>query len=109
MSNFSYDKSALDKFTNELNAIADKMESLDGSKVSFDVLFDRNFMKLHTSAASFDEFLSQGNFNVKTEEDFESIPDDVFDKYVASNTDFSSWEEMFDTATGEYLESQLDF
>lgn len=66
-------------------------------------------MKEHTKVSTFDEFLIQENFHVETEADFEAIPDEEYNKYVSSATDFSSWDEMLEAATVEYLEQQLDF
>ncbi len=105
----NFDISGLVEFQKEIENMADKVKSLDGAQVDFDDLFTKEFMKLHTSVSSFDAFLEQGNFNVETQEDFEAIPDDVFDKHVKENTDFSSWDEMLEAASDEYLNSQLDF
>lgn len=109
MFNFKNNKSAFDDFTKELNNLEDKVKELDGSKIDFDILFNTEFMKQHTNVSTFDEFLIQGNFHVETEEDFEAIPDKDFDIYVATKTDFSSWEDMLDTAMSVYLDQQLDF
>ena len=109
MSGFEFDMSGLDELENEINSLANKAASLDGAQVEFADLFTAEFMESHAGVSSFDVFLDNGNFNVETQEDFEAIPEDDLDKYVLENTDFSSWEEMLDTATGEYLESQLGF
>jgi hypothetical protein len=108
MSSFKFDNSGFDKLAKELNSYADKIKNLNGTTVNFDVLFSSRFMESHTNVSSFEEFLEKGNFIVETEEDFEAIPDDVFDAYVQSSTDFSSWEEMFDAATDDYLDDQLN-
>ena len=109
MSNIKFNTSGIDDFKRELKNTMDKIESLDGTQVDFNELFTIEFMQNHAGVSSFDKFLKQGNFKVETQEDFEAIPDDVFDNYVKENTDFSSWEEMSDAATDEYLDSQLDF
>lgn len=109
MANFSYNKSAIDQFINDLDNLADKVESLNGATVDFDILFNADFMTQHTKASTFDEFLAQGRFQVETEADFEAIPDEEFDNYVSSATNFKSWDEMLEAATDEYLEQQLDF
>jgi len=109
MSNIEFNTSGLDDFKREINDTIEKIESLDGAQVDFDESFTIEFMQNHAGVSSFDAFLKRGNFKVEKQEDFEAIPDDVFDNYVKENTDFSSWEEMFDAATDEYLDSQLDF
>jgi hypothetical protein len=46
-------------------------------------------------------------FKVETKEDFEAIPDDEWNTYIASNTSFESWEEMQHQAAGEYVAKQI--
>lgn len=75
--------------------------------VAFDVLFSNSFMSKYTNFSSFDEFLEAGGFNVETQEDFEAIPDDDFDKHVSESTKFSSWEEMLQEAGTLHVKKQL--
>ncbi len=79
----------------------------DPNHVSFDVLFNDAFMSKHsTSVKSFEEFLEKGNFQVRSQEDVDNIPDELFDRHVARETDFADWKSMFDTATSEYAGNQ---
>ncbi|MNH75605.1 hypothetical protein D3C73_278490 [compost metagenome] len=79
------------------------------SEVSFEILFNETFMAKYTSRRSFDDFLTYGGFIVNSQEGFEAIPDDEFDAYVKKETKFDSWEEMQETAMGEYVAKQLGF
>jgi uncharacterized protein YcnI len=67
-----------------------------------DELFNESFMSKHSSFKSFGEFLEKGNFQVETKEDINNIPDELFDRHVARDTDFADWKSMLDTATMEY-------
>ena len=91
---------------NLVNELENKVNSLNG-EVPFDILFNKNFMKRNTNFNSFDELLEAGNFIVNTQEDFEAIPDDVFDKHIMNCTKFNSWEEMMQEAGEAYVVSQL--
>ncbi|MGG1637943.1 hypothetical protein BK120_31815 [Paenibacillus sp. FSL A5-0031] len=74
----------------------------DPNHVSFDDLFKESFMSKHSSFTSFSAFLEKGNFQVETREDVQNIPDELFDRHVARETDFANWQSMLDTATSEY-------
>jgi hypothetical protein len=74
----------------------------DPTHISLDKLFNESFMSKHSSFKSFGEFLEKGNFQVETKEDINNIPDELFDRHVARDTDFADWKSMLDTATMEY-------
>jgi len=65
-------------------------------------LFNESFMSKHSSFKSFDEFVENGNFQVKTMEDVAIIPEELFDRHVDRKTNFSNWKSMLETATMEY-------
>lgn len=101
--------SGLDKLQKKLQDIQHRAEALEGEhEVSFAKLFDDEFMRQHTKASSFEEFLIQGGYGT-TKEDFEAIPDTEFDDYVRSNTDFDSWLDMKKSAGAAYVSKQLGF
>ncbi|NBC72879.1 hypothetical protein [Paenibacillus sacheonensis] len=68
-------------------------------------LFNDAFMSKHSKLNSFSEFLTKGNFQVDTREDVQNIPDELFDRHVARETDFANWKDMLDTATKEFGKS----
>ncbi|TMV49728.1 hypothetical protein FE783_14360 [Paenibacillus mesophilus] len=74
----------------------------DPNHVSLEALFNESFMSKHSSFKSFGEFLDNGNFQVKTQEEINNIPDELFDRHVVRMTDFASWKSMLDTANMEY-------
>jgi hypothetical protein len=71
-------------------------------RISLDELFNESFMSKHSSFKSFGEFLEQGNFQAKTQEEINNIPAELFDRHVARVTDFDNWKSMLDTATKDY-------
>ncbi|MBP1153927.1 MULTISPECIES: hypothetical protein [unclassified Paenibacillus] len=74
----------------------------DPNHISLDKLFNESFMSKHSSFKSFGEFLEKGNFQADTHEEINNIPDELFDRHVARETDFTDWKSMLDTATKEY-------
>ena len=91
------------KVTNNFDKVA------KNGQVSFDVLFNANFMTTHTNFKSFDELLNAGGFIVNSQEDFKAIPDDIFDEHIKKFTEFNSWQEMMQVAGQAYVISQLKF
>lgn len=79
-----------------------KTTNEDPNHISLTELFNESFMRKHSSFRSFEDFLEKGNFQVKALEDINNIHDELFDRHVVRETDFSDWESMLDTATKEY-------
>ncbi|WP_418871454.1 hypothetical protein [Selenomonas bovis] len=75
--------------------------------VDFSELFDRSFMRRFTHCRSFERFLAGGRFRVRSQAEFEALPEEEMDAYVRRATRFSSWKEMLDTATDLYARRQL--
>lgn len=75
--------------------------------VDFEELFDRSFMRRFTHCRSFERFLAGGRFRVRSQAEFEALPEEAMDAYVRRVTRFSSWKEMLDTATDLYARRQL--
>lgn len=78
----------------------------DQNVVSLDVLFTESFIREHSRCKSFEEFLEKGNFQVSTREDIDNLPEELFDRHVARETDFPHWATMLDTATSVYKGSK---
>ncbi|CAI8897657.1 hypothetical protein B5G50_08130 [Brevibacillus brevis] len=71
----------------------------DPTHISLEKLFNEAFMSKHSSFKSFGEFVQKGNFQIKTQEDITNIPDELFNRHVARETDFADWKSMLETAT----------
>lgn len=74
----------------------------DPNHISLEELFNESFMKEYSSSNSFAEFLEKGNFQVRNQEDIANIPDELFDRHVARDTNFADWKSMLDKAMMEY-------
>lgn len=102
------DVDGLDELIGKFEEMGEKAKELDGEKeVALEVLFDENFMNEYTSYNDFYKFLEDGGFKVETAEDFDRIPENKLNEYVKRQTKFTSWNEMLENASGEYLENQL--
>lgn len=106
----SFKITGLDKLEKQLKQMEKGAKELSKTKhVSFGELFPVLFMRKYTSFSSMDELLDAGGFKVESQEEFEAIPDVEFDKHIAANTRFKSWEDMLGEATSQYAAKKLGF
>lgn len=106
----SFKITGFDKLEKQLKQMEKGAKELSKTKhVSFGELFPASFMRKYTSFSSMDELLDASSFKSETQEDFEAIPDDEFDKYIAANTKFKTWEDMLGEATSQYAAKKLGF
>ncbi|MDQ9095522.1 hypothetical protein [Bacillus licheniformis] len=80
-----------------------------GQELQLNELFTDSFMKKNTKFSSLDEMLDKSPFTIETQQDFESIPDDLWDDFVRENSKFFNWEEMQQEAANIYVAKQLGF
>ncbi len=71
-------------------------------------LFTPEFMHEYTDFTDVQSMFDSSEFPIHSAEDFNSIPDDQWDAFIACNTDFSEWFEMLQTAVEEWVEHQLE-
>lgn len=90
----------LQKLINRLEKIT--VELSQPKAITLSELFTTSFMQEYTIFSSFDGLLAAGGFKVRSQEEFENIPDDVFDQHIAATTKFKNWSEMFDEAAIQY-------
>ena len=105
-----FDVSGLDKLEKRLKEMERAAKKLHGThNVPFSELFTTGFMRKYTHYNSFDELLDGGGFVVNNSDDFDAIPDDVFDKHISANTRFNTWQDMMEKAATEYALRKLGF
>jgi succinate dehydrogenase/fumarate reductase flavoprotein subunit len=93
---------------NKLEKLRKNAENLSGEHIiPFTELFNPEFMMKHTKFLSIEALFEASGFEVNSKEDFEKIPDDEWEKFIVSNTQFSSWEEMQREAATDYAKAKL--
>lgn len=96
-------------FDEELQDLQERADELDGrNEIPMDQLFTEGFMQSYTSFNSLAAFFDDSPWTVETKEDFKSIPEDEFDRYVDEHTGFDDWETMLQAAGREWVTRQLD-
>mgnify|MGYP001440920832 CR=1 FL=1 len=104
MGSFTVDFHELEEFGDKLSKLGEKIKV---GEISFDDLFNESFMCSHSDASSIDDMLKSENILCKTNEEFESLPEEQMDQCVCKHTDFSSWQDMIDSAAEAYLLSDF--
>jgi hypothetical protein len=97
----SFDDRGLRRLQENLRNVTDTHE------VPLTELLNPDFMRKHTSFASFEVMLAASPFTVETAEDFTAIPEDQWEFFVCKVTPFDSWLEMQKEAGVERLRGRL--
>ncbi len=100
--------SGFEEFEKNIEKLQKNIEKLGGKhSIPFSELFPPFFMSKYTDYSSIEEFLEKSNFNVKSQEDFEKIPEHTMNSFVAVHTRFTIWNEMLTKAFEEWSVRQL--
>ncbi|GIN68482.1 MULTISPECIES: hypothetical protein [Bacillus] len=98
------------EFDRKLEKMQQKAKELEKEQeVQLNDLFTDSFMKKNTKFSSLDEMFDKSPFTIENQQDFESIPDDLWDNFVRENSKFFNWEEMQQEAANLYVARQLGF
>ena len=101
--------SGFDDFKKQIEKLQKNVKELQGQhNIPFDELFSASFMSKYTDSSSIEELLQKGNFDIKSQEDFEQIPDDKMNSFIAMHTSFLTWNQMFTKAFEEWSVRRLD-
>ncbi len=105
-----FDKlSGFDNFKKHIEKLQENVKGLEGQhNIPFDELFPASFMLNYTDSSSIEELLQKGNFDIKSQEDFEEIPDDTMNSFIAMHTSFLTWNQLVPKASEEWLVRRLD-
>jgi hypothetical protein len=105
---FEIDMSGMKDLERKLNELSHAAESLDGNhEVPIAELLTPGFLAKHSQFASLDDLIAASGFKVESAEDFKAIPDEPWDQFIKSNTDFDSWTEMLPGAVAEWTAQKL--
>lgn len=106
----SFRVKGLDQIQKNLQKLEKSAKELENNKeLSFDTIFNENFMKQNTNFNNISELITAGGFTVNSQQDFEAIPEDKFDIHIQATTKFASWQEMLGKATEQHIFKKLGF
>ena len=107
---FDIKVTGIDEVVRRLEELEHGVESISGEQeVPISELLSPDFLARHTEFASLEEMFLASGFTVETAEDFERIPDDEWDSFIRSHTQFSNWGEMLGAGSKEWAARKLGF
>ena len=99
----------LGDFEQELKNLDKKFKKIGGThSVPMEELLSPDFMVRFTNFSSFDELIEKSGYVIETQEDFDKIPDNEWDSFIITQTQFSSWQNMLELAGSEFVQKQFD-
>ena len=97
-----------DEFEKKLQDITKNAEELkEVKRVTFSELFPDEFVTRNTQCSSLSDLLNNSGFSIKTDEDVAAVPDDKWDDYIRSISEFDCWEKFLAAATEEWTVKRL--
>ena len=100
----------LDQLQKKLKAFQENAQKLDGQHhVPVTDLLTPAFMTRHTQFATADGLFETSGYKIESEKDLAAIPDDAWDEYIRSISNFSGWQEMISTASQIWVVQKLGF
>lgn len=98
----------LDDLSKNLDEMAKRAQNFEGEhEISFAEALTDDFMQKHTTFQNADSFFDA--IGIKTTEDFDAFPDDKLNAFVSLHSRFSTFQQMLDEATSEYITRQIGF
>ncbi len=92
----------------QLKEMQRRAREINGTdRLAYSELFSDEFMKGHTDFKGFPQMVGESPFGIKSKEDLEAVSDDEWEKYVASHTQFASWDAMREAAAGDWISRQM--
>ncbi|WP_113674065.1 hypothetical protein [Vallitalea guaymasensis] len=98
---FDINITGLDTIKDNIDNIENRLKNIN--KLSLDELFNTDFMHEYSNFDTIHELFNNRNLNIVTQEDFNNIPKEKLDTVATELTNFSSWDDMFTTATNQYI------
>lgn len=107
---FKIDVTGFDEVQRGLEELQRRGESISGEQeVPLSELFPSDFLAKYTQFDSLEGMFLASGFTVQTAEDFKRIPDDEWDSFIRSHTQFSDWREMLRAGSKEWAGRKLGF
>lgn len=105
---FKVESFGFDEVQKDLEKLQAGIREIDGKhSVPMSEILTDSFVSEHTEFSSLNELLDNSGFNTESAEDFEAIPDEPWDEYIKSVSDFDSWQDMLESAGAEWTARKL--
>ncbi|SRR6266516_2962879 len=107
MTDFRINIDGIESVLQNVDRLLQKVAGVGNGPISLRELFPLIFLTRYTDFMSFEDMAQKSGFKLETEEDLASIPQDKMDAFIATHTQFSSWEEMLFKGYEEWTQREL--
>jgi hypothetical protein len=91
-----------------LNKLIKNIKEMEGThQVKLTDILHPAFVSAHSTYSDLEALFKASGFKIDTPEDFKAVPDDQWDDFIKTNTDFENWSEMQKAGHREYVAAQL--
>jgi hypothetical protein len=98
----------LDELTRTLGDLAKRAKKLDGTRtVPLEELLTPEFVRAHTRFQDAEGLITASGFKVDSASDFKAIPDEEWNAFIRSASDFADWDSMLGAALKEWTARKL--
>ena len=100
----------LTEFQKKLADLSNRTQRLNGAQnIPITELLTSEFLSTCSHFKSAVELFETSGFTMRSQEEFDAIPDDKWNAFIRQNTSYSSWEEMLKAATAAWVKRELGF
>lgn len=92
----------------ELKRKLEKLNELQGSIPLTEVL-SQDFLSINTPFKSLEDLFAKGGYSVNSDADYEAIPQQDLDNFVAKNTSYKNWQELINAGMSSYITKKAGF
>lgn len=97
-----------DELQKKLKKMSDGAKELEGKhQIPVPELLTESFITAHTKFKDAQELFDESGYKIDSPDDFKAIPNEDWDKYIVSASDFNSWKEMLKAATVLYAKQKM--
>lgn len=108
-----FDMKGLNQLQRRLKDLERKARDLDGQhQIPLSDLFPPSFLRIHTRFSSLDDLEAKARdrgFSLGSQEDWDNLPADQWDGFIAEHTHFTTWKDMLGKGAAEWTSRQLGF
>lgn len=98
----------ISEFSKKIKNFTESVRKVEGThSVSMIDLLNPHFVSKKTRFLDLDELSKAGGFNFDSVEEFEKIPQEKLDAFIASESEFSDWQELIKAAGEEWIRKQI--
>ena len=87
---------------------ARKQQNHEQVDISAPTILMDSFVDRHTKFSSAQQLIDESGFEIQSVEEFNAIPAEQWDSFIANSSEFDSWDDMLEAIVSEYSKRNLN-